>query len=254
MDNCNPVGTPMETGCKLIKSDESPLVDQREYQSMIGSLLYLTASRPDLMHSVCQVARYQASPHQSHLNVVHRIFKYIQGTLDYGLWYPKNDDFNLLGYTDADWGGCKDDQRSTSGAAFFLGDWLVAWNSKKQDCVTISTAESEIIAATACCTQLLWMSYHLSDLCITVPKPMKILCDNISAIQISKNPVMHSRTKHVAIKLQFIREQVSSNEVILIHVPSKLQVADIFTKALPRALFEQLRTRLGVISQSLLAQ
>ncbi|XP_059076415.1 uncharacterized protein LOC131067604 [Cryptomeria japonica] len=196
------VGTPMETGCKLMKIDESPLVDQREYRSMIGSLLYLTACRPDIMYSVCQVARYQAAPRQSHLNVVHRIFKYLQGTLDYGLWYPKNDDFALIGYTDANWGGCKDDQRSTSGAAFFLGDRLVAWHSKKQDCVTLSTAESEVIAATTCCTQLIWMSYQLSDLGI-----------------------------------HYIREHVSSNEVILIHVPSKLQVADIFTKALPRELF-----------------
>lgn len=252
MDQCNPVNTPMETGYKLVKIDDSPLVDQHEYRSMVGSLLYLTASRPDLMQAVCLVSRFQSAPRESHLNAVTRIFKYIQGTLDFGLWYPKHADFTLQSYTDADWGGCKDDQRSTSGAAFFLGDRLVAWHSKKQECVTLSTAESEVIAATACCTQLLWMSYQLADLNIQVTKPMSIFCDNTSAIQISKNPVLHSRTKHIAIKLQFLREQVSSTEVQLIHVSSQAQVADIFTKALPKEQFEWLRDRLGVFSQSFL--
>ncbi|XP_057864630.1 secreted RxLR effector protein 161-like [Cryptomeria japonica] len=241
MDQCNPVGTPMETGCKLVKVDESPLVDQHEYRSMIGSLLYLTTSRPDLIQAICLVSRYQSAPRESHLNDVKRIFKYIQGTLDFGLWYSKHDDFTLKGYTDANWGGCVDDQRSTSGATFFLGDHLVAWHSKKQECVTLSTVESETIAATACCTQMLWMSYQLVDLAIKISKPMSIFCDNTSAIQISKNPMMHSHTKHIAIKLQFLHEQVSSNEVTLIHVSSQAQVADILTKALPEEQFEQLR-------------
>ncbi|XP_057828666.2 uncharacterized mitochondrial protein AtMg00810-like [Cryptomeria japonica] len=165
MDHCTHVGTPMETGCKLVKVDDSPLVDQSKYRSMVGSLLYLTASRPDLMQAVCLVSCYQSTPRQSHLNAVTRIFKYIQGTLDFGLWYPKHGDFTLIGYTDADWGGCIDDKRSTSGAAFFLGDQLVSWHSKKQDCVTLSIAESEYIAATACYlhiynyTQVFWFSY-----------------------------------------------------------------------------------------------
>ncbi|XP_059070444.1 uncharacterized mitochondrial protein AtMg00810-like [Cryptomeria japonica] len=148
MADCKPVSTPMEIGCKLTKSDDSPAVNQSEYRSMIGSLLYLTTSRPDLMFAVCLVSRFQSAPKQSHLNAVKRIFRYVQGTLDYGLWYPRNNDFTLVGFTDSDWAGCLDDRKSTSGAAFFLGDCLVAWHSKKQDCVTLSTAESEYIAAT----------------------------------------------------------------------------------------------------------
>ncbi|XP_059075448.1 secreted RxLR effector protein 161-like [Cryptomeria japonica] len=217
MDQCTHVGTPMETGCKLVKVDDSPLVDQSKYRSMVGSLLYLTASRPDLMQAVCLVSRYQSAPRQSHLNAVTKIFKYIQGTLDFGLWYPKHGDFTLIGYTDADWGGCIDDQRSTSGAAFFLGDRLVSWHSKKQDCVTLSTAESEYIAATACCTQMLWMSYQLADLGV------------------------------------FLRDQVTANEIILVHVSSQAQVADIFTKALPKDTFMRLHDRLGVYSQSFIS-
>ncbi|XP_057825359.1 secreted RxLR effector protein 161-like [Cryptomeria japonica] len=149
MAECKPVSTPMETVCKLTKSDDSPAVNQSEYRLMIGSLLYLTASRPDLMFAVCLVSRFQSAPQQSHLNAVKRIFRYVQGTLDYGLWYPRTNDFTLVGFTDSDWAGCLDDRKSTSGAAFFLGDCLVAWHSKKQDCVTLSTAESEYIAATA---------------------------------------------------------------------------------------------------------
>ncbi|XP_059066463.1 secreted RxLR effector protein 161-like [Cryptomeria japonica] len=149
MADCKPVSTPMEIGCKLTKSDDSPVVNQSEYRSMIGSLLYLTASRPDLMFAVCLVSRFQSAPKQSLLNAVKRIFRYVQGTLDYGLWYPRNNDFTLVGFTDSDWASCLDDRKSTSGAAFFLGDCLVAWHSKKQDCVTLSTAESEYIAATA---------------------------------------------------------------------------------------------------------
>ncbi|XP_059075017.1 uncharacterized mitochondrial protein AtMg00810-like [Cryptomeria japonica] len=217
MDQCTHVGTPMETGCKLVKVDDSPLVDQSKYRSMVGSLLYLTASRLDLMQAVCLVSHYQSAPRQSHLNVVTRIFKYIQGTLDFGLWYPKHGDFTLIGYTDADWGGCIDDQHSTSGAAFFLGDRLVSWHSKKQDCVTLSTAESEYIATTACYTQMLWMSYQLADLGV------------------------------------FLRDQVTANEIILVHVSSQAQVADIFTKALPKDTFMRLRDRLGVYSQSFIS-
>ena len=143
-------------------------------------------------------------------------------------------------------------KKSTTGATFFLGECLVAWHSKKQNCVTLSTCESEYVVATACYTQLIWMDYQLSDLGIQVSKPISIMCDNLSAIQLSKNPIMHSRTKHVAIKIHFLRDKVLNNELKLVYVPTQGQVVDIFTKALPRELFEQLRTRLGVFSQSML--
>ncbi|XP_057843343.2 secreted RxLR effector protein 161-like [Cryptomeria japonica] len=236
MDDCHPASTPMMIGCKLSKTDDSPDVNQSEYRSMIGSLLYLTASRPDLMQSVCMVSRFQSAPKQSHLIVVKRIFKYIQGTLDFGLRYPRNTNFTLMAFTDADWAGCLDDRGSTSGAVFYLGDRLIAWHSKKQDSVSLSTAEAEYIAATSCYTQLLWMAQQLLDMGIKVPKPISIFYDNTSAINLSKNPVLHSRTKHIAIKFHFLQEKVLANEVQLLHVPTQAQVADIFTKALPKEL------------------
>jgi hypothetical protein len=142
MEDSKPVGTPMVTGCKLRKDDDSPDVDQSSYRSMIGSLLYITASCPDIMHVVGMVGRYQTAPKQSHLQVVKRIFRYLKETMNYGLWYPKNQSLQLTAYSDADWANCVDERKSTSGGAFFLGNSLVAWISKKQGSISLSTTEA----------------------------------------------------------------------------------------------------------------
>jgi len=181
---------------------------------------------------------------------VKRIFKYLQGTQNYGLWYPRDTDLTLHAYTDADWAGSVDDRKSTSGGAFFMGSRLVSWFSKKQSSIALSTAEEEYVAAASCCTQLLSMMQTLQDFQITCTPPISILCDNTSAISISKNPVMHSKTKHIPIKYHFLREQVLEQKVKLEYVPSKEQVADILTKPLPRETFEYLRKKLGVVDAS----
>ncbi|MDL1135888.1 reverse transcriptase domain-containing protein, partial [Yersinia pestis] len=141
MEDSKPVSTPMTTNTKLSKDDKGSSVDHTTYRSMIGSLLYLTATRPDLLQAVCMVARFQASPTETHLTAVKRIFRYLKGTMELGIWYPKGKSFTLVAYSDADWAGCIDDRKSTSGGAFYLGDRLVAWHSKKQDSVSLSTAE-----------------------------------------------------------------------------------------------------------------
>ncbi|XP_057843998.2 secreted RxLR effector protein 161-like [Cryptomeria japonica] len=250
MAECNAVSTPMVTGCKLSKVDETPDADQTMYRSMIGSLLYLTSSRPDLMQAICMVSRFQSAPKQFHFTVIQRIFKYINGTLDFGLLYPRNDNFTLLAYTDANWAGCVDDKKLTNGAAFFLGDSLVTWDNKKQDCTSLSTTKVEYVATTSCCTQLLWMAQTLLDMGIIVDKPLTIFCDNTSAISLSKNLVMHCRMKHIATRLLFLCEKILTNEVTLQYVPTQAQVADTFTKPLATDAFERLRLRLGVVSQS----
>ena len=192
---------------------------------MIGSLLYVTASKLDVMQAVGQVARFQATPKETHIIAVERIFRYLKGTVDFGLWYPKGNDLTLIAYSDADWAGCVDDRKSTSGTAFFLGGCLVSWSSKKQSSVSLSTAEAEYIAAAACCTQILWMKQTLQDIHVTCNEPIPILCDNTSAISISKNPVMHSKTKHIPIKFQFLREQVIEKNIKLEYIETKEQVA-----------------------------
>eukprot|EP00253_Pinus_taeda_P002413 PITA_02413 len=157
---------------------------------------------------------------------------------------------SLLYLTDADWVGSVDDIKSTSGGAFYMGSRLVSWFSKKQSSIALSTVEAEYVAATSCCTQLLWMMQTLQDIQITCTPPISILCDNTSAIVISKNPVMHFKTKHIPIKYHFLREQVLEQKVKLEYVPSKEQVAYIFTKPLPIETFEYLRQKLGVVATS----
>ncbi|GJY35471.1 retrovirus-related pol polyprotein from transposon TNT 1-94 [Tanacetum coccineum] len=154
MDSCDPVDTPMVDRLKL---DEDPLgipVDQTRFRSMVGSLMYLTASRPDLVFAVCMCARYQASPTKKHLEALKRVFRYLRGTINWGLWYPKDTAMALTAYADADHAGCQDTRRSTSGSAQFLGDKLVSWSSKKQKSTAISTTEAEYIAMSGCLSLL----------------------------------------------------------------------------------------------------
>ncbi|CAM8908085.1 unnamed protein product [Rhodiola kirilowii] len=158
---------------------------------MIGSLLYLTTSRPDIAHAVGVCARHQANPKESHLMNVKRIIKYVYETTNYGLWYTKDTKSCLVGCCDADWAGNADDRKSTSGGCFFLVKNLVSWFSKKQNNIYLSTAEAEYITAGSCCTQMIWMKQMLEEYGVE-QDVMTLYCDNISAINISKNPVQHS--------------------------------------------------------------
>eukprot|EP00253_Pinus_taeda_P018832 PITA_18832 len=157
---------------------------------------------------------------------------------------------SLLYLTDVDSAGSVDDRKSSSGGAFYMGSRLVSWFSKKQSLITLSTDEVEYVVVASCCTQLLWMMQNLQDIQIACTPPISILCDNTSAISISKNPVMHSKTKHIPIKYHFLHEQVLEQKVKLEYVPSKEQVADIFTKPLPRETFEYLRQKWGEVVAS----
>eukprot|EP00253_Pinus_taeda_P023654 PITA_23654 len=203
-----------------------------------------------LMKAERETSRCRSVTVNTEPKAVKRIFKYLQGTQNYGLWYPRDTDLTLHAYTDADWAGSVDDRKSTSGGAFFMGSRLVSWFSKKQSSISLSTAEAEYVAAASCCTQLLWMMQTLQDFQIDCTPPVSILCDNTSAISISKKPVMHSKTKHIPIKYHFLHEQVLEQKVKLEYVPSKEQVADILTKPLPREAFEYLRKKLGVVDAS----
>ena len=157
MDKAKPIKTPMPKSRHLDLDKDGKAVDQKVYRSMIGSLLYLCASRPDIMLSVCMCARYQANPKECHLVVVKRIFRYLVFTPNLGLWYPKGSTFDLIGYFDSDYGGCRINQKSNTGTCQFIGRSLVSWSSKKQNSVALSTAEAEYVAASVCCAQLLWM-------------------------------------------------------------------------------------------------
>ncbi|CAM8934363.1 unnamed protein product [Rhodiola kirilowii] len=155
--------TTAATHIKITKDEAGTKVDQTLYRSMIGSLLYLTASRPDIAYAVGVCARYQADPKESHLRQVKRVIKYVCGTANFGIWYTKDTNPHLVVYCDVDWAGNAEDQKSTSGGCFCLGNNLVSWFSKKQNNISLSTAEAEYIAAGSSCTQLLWMKQMLSE-------------------------------------------------------------------------------------------
>ncbi|KZV29782.1 hypothetical protein F511_33524 [Dorcoceras hygrometricum] len=245
MENCSPTATPMSTPIKLDKDEAGTTVEVTMYQGMIGSLLYLTASRPDIMFLVCMCARFQADPKQSHYMAVKRILKYLKGTQNVGLWYPKDSSLNLIGYSDADYAGCKIDRRSTSGTCQFLGDRLISWFSKKQTSIATSTAEAEYLAVGSCCSQILWIQQQLRDYGVDAQAP--IFCDNTSAIAITQNPVLHSRTKHIDIRHHLIQDHVLKKDVRVEHVSTDQQVANIFTKPLPDAKFSYFRNILGLL-------
>ena len=236
------------SGADLGKDEAGKPVDNTIYRGMIGSLLYLTASRPDIMYSVCLCARFQANLKESHLTAVKRIFRYLNGTKDFGLWYPCSNNFELVGYSDADFAGYKVDRKSTSGCCQFLGTSLICWHSKKQNSVALSTAEAEYIAAGACCSQLLWISQQLRDLGINY-RGIPIKCDNTSAISITKNPVQHSRTKHIDVRHHFIRDHVEKGDIAIEFVSTELQLADIFTKPLAAERFNFIRHELGMLNK-----
>src|SRR5690348_10773371 len=207
MKDAKPIKTPMGTNGHLDLDTGGKSVDQKVYRSMIGSLLYLCASRPDIMLSVCMCARFQADPKEAHLTAVKRILRYLAYTPKFGLWYPRGSTFDLIGYSDADWAGCKINRKSTSGTCQFLGRSLVSWASKKQNSVALSTAEAEYIAAGHCCAQLLWMRQTLRDYGYKLTK-VPLLCDNESAIHMVDNLVEYSRTKHIDIRYHFLRDHL----------------------------------------------
>ncbi|GJS79356.1 retrovirus-related pol polyprotein from transposon TNT 1-94 [Tanacetum coccineum] len=249
METCDPVGTPMEIKDKLDLDQNGSPVDATKYRSMIGALMYLTSSRPDIVHATCLCARYQAKPTEKHLKEVKRIFRYLRGTVNTGLWYSKDSGIELTGFSDADYAGCKDTFKSTSGGAQFLGEKLVSWSSKKQDCTALSTAEAEYVSLSVCCAQVLWMRTQLTDYGFHFNK-IPIYCDSKSAIAISCNPVQHSRTKHIAVRYHFIKEHVERGTIELYFVKTDYQLADLFTKALPVDRFNYLVRRLGMRSLS----
>nr|ABB46679.2 retrotransposon protein, putative, unclassified [Oryza sativa Japonica Group] len=246
MENCKPISTPIGFTAVLDPDEDGEAVDQKEYRSMIGSLLYLIASRLDIQLAMCLYTRFPASPRASHRQAIKRIMRYLNHTLEFGIWYSTSSSICLSGYSDTDFGGCRIDRKSTSGICHFLGTSLIAWSSRKQSSVAQSTSESEYVAAASCCSQILWLLSTLKYYSLTFEK-VPLFCDNTSAINIAKNPVQHSRTKHINICFHFLRDHVEKGDVELQFLDKMLQLADIFNKPLDSNHFAFLRGELGII-------
>ncbi|GJV32219.1 hypothetical protein Tco_1392619 [Tanacetum coccineum] len=244
LDECVSMGTPMATE-RLDADLQSTPTDQITYRRMIGGLMYLIASHPNIAYATFVCARYQARPSVKHLKKVKRIFWYLRQSYNMGLCYPKDYGFKLIAYSDADHAGCKDDCKSTSGGLQFLGEKLVRWSSKKQDCTAMSTAEAEYVSLSPCCAQVIWMRTQLLDYRYKYNR-IPMYCDSKSSIAISCNPVQHSKTKHIDIRYLFITEHVEKGTVELYFVWTEYQLADLFTKALPKERFEYLVHRIGM--------
>jgi hypothetical protein len=245
MEDSKAMATPMSTTTTLDADEEGEHMDQKEYQSMIGSLLYLTAMRPDIQFSVCLCARVQASPRTSHRQVVKRIFRYLCHTPDFSLWYSASSSLAHHGFSYADFADYRLDTKSTFGTCQFLGSSLVSWSSRKQSSVAQSTSEAEYVAAASCCSQLLSITYTMSDFGEEYTH-VPLQCDSTSAISIAKNLVLHSKTKHIEVRYHFLRDNVEKGKIALIHVPTHDQLADTFTKPLDQATFTCLWGELGV--------
>nr|GEV99393.1 retrovirus-related Pol polyprotein from transposon TNT 1-94 [Tanacetum cinerariifolium] len=239
------VGTSMAT--KYLDADLTGTpIDQTKYRSMVRALMYLTTSRPDIMHATCYCARYQAKPTEKHLTTVKWIFRYLKDTIHMGLCNLKDTGFELTAFSDSDHAGCLDSRKSTSGGIQYLGgDKLVSWSSKQQDCISMSFTEVEYVSLSVCCAQVLWMRTQLTDYGFHFDK-IPMYCDSKAAIAILCNPVQHSRTKHIDVRYHFIKEKVEKGIVELFFVGTEYQLADLFTKALPEERFKYLVRRLGM--------
>lgn len=252
MYDANSVQNPIVPGIKITKeigNDER--TDKSHYRQLIGCLLYLTtATRPDLSYVVSLLSRFMENPSAKHMLLAKRVLRYLKGTTDFGILYKKGEINELVAYTDSDYAGDMDDRKSTSGYVFMLSSGAVSWCSKKQSVVSLSTTEAEFIAAAFCACQAVWLQRVLEDLNNTSEnKGILINCDNSSTIKLSKNPVLHGRSKHIDVRFHFLREMSKEGIVNLTYCASQDQLADLMTKPLKLGIFLKLRKSLGICSE-----
>ncbi|XP_071712478.1 uncharacterized mitochondrial protein AtMg00810-like [Rutidosis leptorrhynchoides] len=246
MSTCKSVKTPVDTNGKLSSTNGPSYSNATEFCSLAGALQYLTFTRPDISYAVQQICLHMHDPKECHMQALRRILKYVRGTVSHGLHLTKSLLSSLVSYTDADWGGCPDTRRSTSGYCVFLGGNLVSWSAKRQPTVSRSSAEAEYRGVANVVSESCWLRNILLELRCPLSKATIVFCDNVSAIFLSRNPVQHQRTKHIEMDIHFVREKVARGQIRVLHIPTRFQLADIFTKGLPRVLFEEFRTSLNV--------
>lgn len=229
---CKPSPIPMDPSIKLTQDSQEPLLDDAcAYRRLVGKMMYLTITRPDITFAVIKLCQYTLAPKPSHLLAAYKVLHYLKGTIGLGLFYSSDSDLVLKGYTDADWGSCADTRRSTSGYCI-LGNTLISWESKKQQVASHSSAESEYRAMEFGSREVIWLVNLLAELQAPQDGLIPYYCDSTAAIHIANNPVFHERTKHIERDCHLIRDRIKAGWIKTLHVRTNSQIADIFTKPL----------------------
>ena len=236
----------MDPNIHLNASDGELLSDSSSYRRLIGRLLYLTLSRPDISFAVHQLSQYVSHPRLPHLQAAHHLLRYLKSSPGQGLFFSSSSSLQLKAFSDANWGTCPDSRRSVTGFCIFLGTSLVSWKAKKQTTVSRSSAEAEYRAMAATSSELVWLTQLLSDFGLSLTPPTLLFCDNQAALHIASNPTFHERTKHIEIDCHFVRDKVTAGLIKLMPVRSQHQLADLFTKPLPSPSFHFLLSKMAV--------
>jgi Reverse transcriptase (RNA-dependent DNA polymerase) len=239
-----PAHIPMDISQKIVVENK-PVKDIGMFQRLVGKLIYLTITRPDIAYAVSYVSRFMHEPMEGHLEIVNQILRYLKSAPGRGIIMRKHGHVNIVGYTDADWAGCPYGRRSTTGFCMFVGGNAVTWRSKKQAVVAKSSAEAEYRAMSAAASEITWLRLLLKELghCVD-DKPSVLFCDSQAAMHIASNPVFHERTKHIEVDCHFVREKLLDKTIQTDHIRSSSQIADIFTKPLGKKIFEELKGKL----------
>ncbi|KAL2228641.1 UNVERIFIED_CONTAM: Retrovirus-related Pol polyprotein from transposon RE2 [Sesamum indicum] len=242
------VSTPLPLGLKLSADAGALFPDPDRFRRLVGRLLYLGFTRPDISYSVQQLSQYLSHPCDRHWKAALHVVRYLKGAPSKGLFLPSNSSLELMGYCDADWASCPDSRRSLTGFCVFFGDALISWKTKKQSTVSRSTAEAEYRSMATLVCELRWLSFLLSDFGISISLPIRLYCDNQAALHIMANPVFHERTKHIEIDCHVVRNAYTEGFIAPSHVRSSLQLADLFTKVLGVKTFAHLVGKLGLVA------
>jgi hypothetical protein len=241
------MNTPMEAKLKLLVDTLSESIDATLYRQIIGSLMYMTNTRPDICFFVNTLSQFLVEPRYVHLVAAKHVMRYLKGTLDCGLSYDGDHNFTLSGYTDSDWVGSVADRKSTSGCYFSLGSAMISWQSRKQSSIALSTAEASYIVACSASCEAIWLRKLLTDLFDLEMEATLNLCDNQSCIKMTKNHVFHDNSKHIEIRYHYIRDMVPRGAIKLQYISTDEQVVDVLTKALSCVKFEYFQDKLGIV-------